>query len=99
MILSDVAKDCIDSAKRNKDLSDRLENERARIANLALPSSGSAADSHPYPSIFRHASTSGTPHKCFYCNAATLATTKTVRTSPLYSATFVTVCEPCLALL
>ena len=91
MIISDVAKDCIDSLKRNEDSSDRLSAERVRLSMQSHPPSGPEL----FPPIFRYGSTGSGVHRCLYCDRQTRVTADSIAVLATYPANFIAVCADC----
>ena len=92
MIISDVAKDCIDSLKRIKDSSDRLSAERVRLSMQSRPP---PASPKLFPPIFRYGSTGSGVHRCLYCDRQTRVTADSIAVLATYPANFIAVCADC----
>ena len=100
MIISDVAKDCIDCLKRVKDEPDRLAEERARISTLALPAATSCASKTPvFPPIFKYAAAAGGLHHCLYCNSVTRIDAANIQELTIHPASFIAVCTECQSIM
>ena len=100
MIISDVAKDCIDCLKRTKEEPDRLSEERARISALALPvATGCTPKTPVFPPIFKYAAAAGGIHHCLYCNSVTRIDGSNIQELAIYPASFIAVCTECQSIM
>ena len=92
ILLSDLAKDCIDAMRCSKDAIDRLVTERCRIGALAADP---CEDRECGPALFRYSALDGGAHNCLFCNALTAPTHESLGVVPTYPSHCVVVCDAC----
>jgi hypothetical protein len=92
ILISDLAKDCIDAMRKSKEAIDRMVLERYRLGALAL---APTADAECGPALFRYSALDGGPQACVFCAAPTTPSADTLNALPTYPAHCVLLCDAC----